>query len=216
MELKHRDIFGDNYVIAENRDDPKKNCYNKRAPLRDYDIVLDIGAHIGAYTCFAAKHCQRVIAVEPEQINFDLLSANTQTLENVEVVHAAVVPDDYSSDTVDLYVNVKENTGAHRIAPTRGRPVQKVHVLRISKALQNVTYVKIDCEGSEYNILREPLPQHVEVVVGEVHLTKPYSLTHAFKLMHALSTQGFVVVFKPSTAMSFTRYFSAQRRPLNR
>lgn len=59
----------------------KKNAYeiwHKGFRIEDAAVWLDIGAHIGSFTCWAlAKGC-KVIAFEPHPVNFQLLKANIQ------------------------------------------------------------------------------------------------------------------------------------------
>ena len=135
--------------------------------------VLDIGGNIGA-SCvlFASKGASRVVTVEPDAENFSLLEANTTGL-NVEAFHAAVVGTD--DETVSLYLNDEgTNKAIHSTQPHRGRSVVKVPAINFLALLEEVKpeVIKIDCEGAEYEFLKQPLPEYVKQVVIELHLTK--------------------------------------------
>ena len=56
--------------------------------------VVDIGAHIGQFSVFAARklHARRIIGVEPDPPNFELLSRNIYAnhLENAILVNVAI------------------------------------------------------------------------------------------------------------------------------
>lgn len=51
----------------------------------DYRVAIDGGAHVGTWAVAMADHFGRVIAFEPNPPTFDMLSANTDDLRNVEV-----------------------------------------------------------------------------------------------------------------------------------
>jgi len=46
--------------------------------LADRDVFVDVGAHLGLYSCIAAKIGKYVIAVEPHPLNLQLLYRNFQ------------------------------------------------------------------------------------------------------------------------------------------
>jgi len=77
--------FDGNYdTLAQVRDDYKTD------DMRPSDIVLDIGACIGAFTLKAAKMSYRVYAIEP--LMCDALRANIalNPYRNVEIIEAAL------------------------------------------------------------------------------------------------------------------------------
>ena len=56
------------------------------------DVVLDIGANIGIFTCKLASKVNRVIAIEPEPSNFSTLTKNVKqnNFFNVNLLNLAV------------------------------------------------------------------------------------------------------------------------------
>jgi len=56
------------------------------------DVIVDAGANIGlASICFANKYANAtIIAVEPEQSNFELLEENVAPYPNIVPVQAAL------------------------------------------------------------------------------------------------------------------------------
>jgi FkbM family methyltransferase len=123
------------------------------------DTVLDIGAHIGIFTLFAARQTQAgVYSYEASPINFECLSANIAAngFEHVHPAHAAVAD---RTGTLSLYL--QPGTGANRIsdvaaeAATAKVEVQAVTLGNIFEThnLQRLDLVKMDCEGAEGLIL---------------------------------------------------------------
>jgi FkbM family methyltransferase len=106
------------------------------------DIVIDIGANIGAFSLLAAKKCRWVHAYEP--VLFDVLVKN-------------------------IGLNVANNIVPHNIALGDGNPVeiewqgQKVTVpsmtltQMIEQAGGTCSFLKCDSEGSEWGIQPEEL-----------------------------------------------------------
>ena len=121
-------------------------------------VVVDLGAHIGCFTLLAARAGHRVLAVEPSPANFSILRRNVQRngVEDVELAQAAagecrrtarlVLPDDAS------------HTGRFSLFPGRGVRTMPVPVLTLDEILRSarvdrVALLKLDCQGSEYEIL---------------------------------------------------------------
>lgn len=121
------------------------------------DVVLDIGANVGFYTCLARKLGKQVLAFEPLSRNLQLLYANLEAngWNNVEVWPLALGA---KSGIMPLY---GMRTGASLTEmwshnPTTWRTPIAVTTLDaiINKRFQDQRlFVKIDIEGSEYHAL---------------------------------------------------------------
>lgn len=127
-------------------------------PAADGGVVVDIGAHIGCFTLLAASAGHRVLALEPSPENFSILRRNVQRNggTEVELVQAAVgerrrtgwlvLPDNGS------------HTGRFSLFPGHGVRTVRVPVLSLGEVLRDaridrVALLKLDCQGSEYEIL---------------------------------------------------------------
>jgi len=165
--------------------------------------VLDIGAHIGVFARFAlGLGCPHVIVYEPEPSNIELLRQNVKPLDNVPPtvdVHMAAVAhgnvgmrnlvrarnrndgtlntwrhalEDYSQYTDKMTPLPSETQEA---VLTRS-PVQTVpffgHALT-----PNVTFVKLDCEGAEIDILSSPECRNPNSWLNVTHLVFEWSFT---------------------------------------
>lgn len=154
--------------------------------LRDGEIFLDVGAHIGKYALLIASKCPRslVIAVEPSPINFLYLLKNIRRnkLHNIIPLNIAA----YSSQE-ELKFYVEGPSTSHRIAhngtvKVRARPLDRVlHELGVYE----VHLIKVDVEGAELQVLKglqATLRRGCRLVV-EVNKE---NLTHFIKFMKSL------------------------------
>lgn len=172
----------------------------RRLALRKTDKVLDVGAHIGIYTAWAAQNCMGVVAYEPEPTNLVLLRKNTKQFKNVVVVGAALTGAQDKRRELEFYVQ-GANTVGHSIHHFRGRGTMLVHAqpaIEVIKA-HKITVVKLDCEGAEYPIvLDSAFPKHVRGVVMEMHFGKQTFRDWSKEAHAAMLAQGFTAVHPPN------------------
>lgn len=124
--------------------------------VKDGQVVLDIGAHIGYYTLLLAKNVGRngqVFAFEPEPKNFALLSKNVEIngYTNVILSNKAVLD---TTSQRHLFLSA-ENMGDHRIfdAPD-GKEAVEVDSIRLDDYFadfnKKIDFIKMDIQGAEY------------------------------------------------------------------
>jgi len=109
------------------------------------DMVLDIGANIGYDTVLFANKVGKkgkVIAIEPDPINFEILQKNIKEnkLFNVVVVQAAVGNENKKMKIFES----RENYGDHRMWGEKGRNTKDVFCRRLDDLLKELDYQKID------------------------------------------------------------------------
>lgn len=112
--------------------------------IRKGDIVLDLGAHIGFFTVYAAKRAGKVIAVEPLPRNFFTLKKNVMLnhLDNVTLVNKAI------ADRTGYSHLTQEFLSSH--LSKSGIPCRTITVDELLEELGVVPdVVKIDIEGAE-------------------------------------------------------------------
>ena len=113
--------------------------------------AIDVGAHIGIFTQRYAQDFERVIAIEP--VNIDYLRHNTQNYDNVITYHNAV--SNTTGDVVYLHnpSHNNENSGAWEITTT---PTDiRVETVTIDELnIQDVDLIKIDTQGVEYEVIQ--------------------------------------------------------------
>ena len=130
--------------------------------LRSGDTFVDVGAHIGLYTLYAASRvgpAGRVVAFEADPVNASLLRANVERngarTANVAVVEAGVSD---REETLRLGLNTAGNRSGNSFladgtdgVEVRCRPLGE---LLEDAGVTRVDGMKMDIEGFEYRVLR--------------------------------------------------------------
>ena len=158
--------------------------------LRKTDVVLDVGAHIGAYSALVAERVKKVVAIEPDPQNYRLLVRNTGRIKNVVRTRAAVVHD---SDFGRTRLYEARWSTMHSSAQIRGRKHISVPAVSFRSLLRThrPTVLKIDIEGGEYDLMDEllNLPKRVRVIAAELHLGRNEWLRNAHSLLDVWDEQ---------------------------
>ena len=190
------------------RRDPLRD-HRTAAEVRHYDglvlggeVVLDLGAHVGLSVLrFLSKGALRVIAVEPWEPNLTLLERNiARSRDRVVLIRGAVVPSGWASSTIPLYVSRSEVT--HSTVQFKGRDhavLVPAHPIDRLVSDHGCTAIKMDIEGSEYEVLRDwEIPSSVRSVAIELHLKrKAWRREESRHLMEHLSQLGFRATREP-------------------
>ena len=163
--------------------------------IRDTDIVIDIGAHIGLFALFSSQFCKngKVYCFEPVKENFDLLELNLE-LNNIRNVVATNVAISTSIGVVTIYLNEDESGHSMYVTGSKQIQVKSLSLQDVfdSNKLEKCDFLKIDCEGEEYKII-DSLPtsyfDKINKMCVEYHFvdTKPYLLQDMIKKLKLLS-----------------------------
>jgi FkbM family methyltransferase len=176
--------------------------------LRPGDLVLDIGANQGFFSCYAAHSGAEVIAFEPDPRHFDLLDRNlsrnglsAQVSMRREAVGA-------KTGTVDFFISPMIGGGMNTIMANfaskfdhvKSEPVHCTTLKEILKEIpaRRIRLCKIDCEGAELEILRSLQPEDAERIDAfalEYH-PMAYKVSELLECMLAWNTHE--VTFAPT------------------
>jgi FkbM family methyltransferase len=122
-------------------------------------IAVDVGAYLGWYSVALARRAGaggRVIALEPDAGNFDLLTRAVGGGRFPQIEPRQVAAAEYSGWT-SLYL-APEDRGDHRIVPTREErrmcTVRAVSLDDLLADLPRVDFLKICAQGAEVSVLR--------------------------------------------------------------
>jgi FkbM family methyltransferase len=133
------------------------------------DIVIDIGAHKGYFTKLCMdRGCKNIHSFEPEPKNFEALIHNLKDYKHFQPYNLAVFD---SKGGKEFHIVPGENTGMHSFYQ-KGieTKVQTIGLDDILVHFPKVSLMKIDTEGSEYEILmKSKLLNKVNKIVGEYH-----------------------------------------------
>lgn len=160
----------------------REQSYNKYFQIGPGDIVVDIGANVGLYAIYASKRLRRngdkigmVYAYEPNKVALDRLERNIKlnNAGNVRVIDCAVTSDGrdvklYNHSVGTVMATIRDihehNPGGYTIV----RSVPFESVLMDTKC----TFLKIDCEGAEYelfDVIKTEILGRVDKIVCEYH-----------------------------------------------
>lgn len=138
--------------------------------LKDTDVVIDIGAHIGSFSHLAYRNGSRsVYAYEIDPWHLEAAQANLAGLEDgAGVEHSAVVRGD------DKRAAQYHYSGAWNSFGVIGDEVPSRSLDEIINAVcepgESVRFLKIDCEGGEYPILYTCTQMNrIQEIAGEFH-----------------------------------------------
>lgn len=164
------------------------------APLgvREGDVVLDLGANIGAYPLRVAlpDGAARVVCIEPQEDNYALLAWNTRDRPEVETRPVGVSS---IGGPVPLFLSTRSGMG-HSTYVRRGRDVVMMDTVTLDSLLDEIRpdLVKVDVEGAEYELALDALPSFVRGFAIELHfLGKAVHLAAARALVASVEAAGF-------------------------
>lgn len=154
------------------------NCYVDVEELNPQGTVLDVGANVGVFALLAATRSARVIAFEPSPEIAQYLASNVSksNLLNVETVQAAI---SNVTGYCSLFIGDAPTASrvlAHSLA--EGQPsVVAVPCFTLAEVMDSfdvdeIDLLKLDCEGSEFDIIAGTdgaVLRRVRRIVAELH-----------------------------------------------
>ena len=133
-------------------------CQNRRT-------AIDVGANVGLWSRDLCTSFENVIAFEPVQDFRNCLTKNV-VAENFDVRSVAL-----GNVATRATMNITEgNTGHSHIDPASFGQGDTEVILLDSLNLNNIDYIKVDCEGFEYRVLQgaeQTIKRNRPVVVVE-------------------------------------------------
>jgi FkbM family methyltransferase len=152
---------------------------------REYDIdyisiinprfIVDCGANTGLSSIYFHLHfpMSTIIAIEPEKENFDTLISNTSSIHNIIPLNKGVWNRKSNLNLIDM------NLGAWGYVTEESSSVNNdtIETITITELMKNynietIDILKIDIEGSEYNLFMDNFDfwlSKVKVLIIEVH-----------------------------------------------
>ncbi len=178
-----------------------KTYDDKRIPIGEGDIVVDIGAHIGAFSVRAARLAQRghVYSYEPSSTNFAMLTENRllNKANNLYIEESAVSGRTgqmtlYTPSGNAIMGSLLQGVSTH----TETVNVTTIADIIATHHIEQIDLLKMDVEGAEYDILfscpAETLAK-IQRVVMEYHEYERET-RKCFDLARLLEAHGFHVV----------------------
>jgi FkbM family methyltransferase len=188
------------YLLSEHAWMAESNGANH---VRNGDIVIDCGAHVGVFTNMALlRGASKVVAIEPDPVNLECLRRNfRQEISDGRVI---VVPKGvWSREKIITLYESNSNSGSNTMIGARSEqkagkievPVTTLDKIVEELHLPRVDFIKMDIEGAEREALRGAagtlardfprlmldsyhLPDDMQVLPVVIHAANPrYSMT---------------------------------------
>ena len=201
LEIKSRKMSMDYAAMSEVF---VRKDYNKFFEVKENDTVIDVGAHIGSFSALAGSKGANVYSFEPEKNNFKLLKENVKTNLLTEKIKCFNLAVDMKRGTDFLYMS--KNLGAHSFFNEWAKTSEKQKIKKITikdvfamNKLNKCDFLKMDCEGAEYNILfntPKSVLEKMEKIAMEYHVVEEKS---GEAMKEFLEKNGFkVIMTEPS------------------
>jgi len=144
--------------------------------LTKNDVVLEAGANIGYYVLIESRLCKKIYAVEAVSTNVEWLKKNIEMnqCKNVEVYELALGD---KQGVFPMYISSKSNWHSFKTKTEKTVNVAMDTVDNFASDKDDITFVRMDVEGYELNILRGMIKTltKVERIFIELHT---HILTH--------------------------------------
>lgn len=187
----------------------KDSVYDRYVAGKKDLTILDIGANIGI-TAYYFQHFGKVYAVEPSQEHFNLLS----TMIKFNHLEDKIIPINKAIDVKNgnftLYHPKNKTTySLHSGVAKYSQSQETVEAITLDKLFEDnkidhVDILKLDVEGSEYEILAgegfEKVAPKIDLIIGETH---DWVNRHPRQLVDALENNGFKFEVIPNEASLF-------------
>ena len=119
------------------------DLYASYVHLNDFRTVIQAGGNIGIFPANMADHFERVITVEPDNLNYQALLLNVADRDNIEHSQAAF-GDKHGTASVDHVY--PENIGAHQLKAGNDVRVIPIDYFEV----HDCDFIQLDIEGYEY------------------------------------------------------------------
>ncbi len=174
--------------------------------IKQGDIVVDIGAHVGSFSLFASlMGALQVYAYEPDKSTFEMLTKNIRNnnICNVKINNYAITD---KTGTIKLYSS-KNNGGSSIYKTDNSASLNFVNSLRLADIfrinnLDKIDFLKVDCEGGEGLIINSTNKQvlsHINKISLEYH--NNVSILTSMQIIKILKENGFKVETLPTNRM---------------
>jgi len=197
LVIELRPGYGDRFAFYETV--LRKTYFSAGQQLRWGETVIDVGANIGCFSLLAAQlvgPAGRVIAVEPNRTSFAQLRHNIALnfVDNVEPLclalgsarGKAILHRGGNALFSSIYGEVDGKTvqgGEQEVE------MSTLDAIMSQRRVDRCHYLKLDCEGAEYDILRTVSPElarRIDQITMEIHQVTGHSVAEIGSTLEGL------------------------------
>jgi len=181
-----------------------KEYENKDIKVQKDDIVFDIGANIGIFSLYSLyNQAKEVHSFEPGIEQFSAMQSNLcSKFPNLYVNNLAVTKNKSVTKFYTTDSSVQNSLISHSIPFNNYKEVNTIDIETYVNEhnIQKIDYLKIDCEGGEYEIIehinKDFLQSKVDKIVLEYHHFKDKDKLKSEQLINKLISCNFTVEIK--------------------
>jgi FkbM family methyltransferase len=187
--------------------------YTKFCQIPPDSLVIDVGANVGVFSLFAARFARVVYAIEPASSNYARLVPNTSRIQKIIPLKCACAAHDGRG-----FLDVSGSPVAFSLMTSSSTATQEaVEVISLATLFERYRidrcdYLKLDCEGAEFEIILQSDPSilnRVRRIVMEYHdhLSNQHSHLDLLEKLKILGfqasgynqngTYGMIAAFRP-------------------
>jgi FkbM family methyltransferase len=133
-----------------------ENVYLKKINVKSDWTVIDVGAHIGLFSLFVSRLCDKgkVYCFEPDEENYKLLLENINNNRKNILAENSIISS--KSGFKQFYVSDSDFAAGSIHKKSNQSALVKSNTISdvlVKNKIQNCNLLKLDCEGAEYDII---------------------------------------------------------------
>ena len=150
--------------------------YNLQLPLyfrRPPKHCVDVGTNVGTFSYYASGFFQNIYSYEAMKQTYEAAKENLQGVKNVKLHNLAV--SDESDKEVKIVAHSSGLSGDSSVYNTTEDNLYEVvktidlDKIFVDNSIDRIDYLKVDCEGSEYQLLMNKDLSKIDFLAMELH-----------------------------------------------
>jgi FkbM family methyltransferase len=158
--------------------------------IRKGNVCVDIGANTGDFSIFVSNKFKKLYSFEPIKAAYNQFNENIKlnNLKNINSFNLGV-----SDRDGHLKFNLEKYSGKSKIDNNGNITIGTITWSKLYSLINTeISLLKIDCEGSEYTLLNDPLIlKHVKEIRMEMHIFSDQDKIKAHKLIELFKKNKF-------------------------
>lgn len=170
--------------------------YNIKIPLYP-KLIIDAGANVGYASVYFSERFPKakIIALEPENSNFEVLLRNIKNLPNVIPIQKGL----WFEKTMLFIENLDENKWSFELTPIpkeHGIKIETCTVPELINLYGKIDILKIDVEGAEKEIFEFNSTEWVKSIKLIIVETHDHKKKNCSEIVHSCMTENNFLHFK--------------------